>query len=390
MKEKFDIHLHGETASETKVPLPKENEYPKSIFLQEDLEAIQSLGIEVSTEGVLRLTRSQGQSSEELMRLRTKQMIRIPDAVCWPTCHEEVVELVKLADERNIVIIPFGGGTSVAGALECPHLENRPILSVDTTAMNEILWVDHENLTVCAESGIIGQDLDRELKKIGYTTGHEPDSLEFSTLGGWVSTRASGMKKNKYGNIEDLLVHVRMVTPRGTLEKATTVPRISLGPDFDHLIMGSEGSWGLITEVTLKIRPFPECQHYGSLVFPDFETGIKYMREVAKRRWQPASIRLLDHEQFQMGLALRTRASFLDSFVNGIKHAYIQKIKGFNLKKMCLTTIVYEGGKQEVLEHEKRMHKLGLEMQGIPSGGTNGKRGYTMTYVVAYIRVSRL
>lgn len=84
---------------------------------------------------------------------------------------------------------------------------------------NRILWIDDENLVVCCESGIIGQDLERELQKLGYTSGHEPDSYEFSSLGGWVATRASGMKKNVYGNIEDLLVHVKMVTPVGTLQK---------------------------------------------------------------------------------------------------------------------------------------------------------------------------
>jgi alkyldihydroxyacetonephosphate synthase len=115
--------------------------------------------------------------------------------------------------------------------------------------MNRMLWLDRENLTVCFEAGIVGQDLERELQKIGLTVGHEPDSYEFSTLGGWVATRASGMKKNVYGNIEDILVRVKMVTVQGVLEKNVMAPRISCGPDFNQIIMGSEGMLGVITEV---------------------------------------------------------------------------------------------------------------------------------------------
>ena len=107
----------------------------------------------------------------------------------------------------------------------------------------------------------------------------------FNSLGGWVATRASGMKKNVYGNIEDLLIRVKMVTgredePEATLEKQVQVPRISCGPDFNHVILGSEGTLGVITEVVLKVRPVPTVIKYGSVVFPDFESGVKAMREV--------------------------------------------------------------------------------------------------------------
>lgn len=110
----------------------------------------------------------------------------------WPKCHEDVVKLVSFATERDIVIIPFGGGTAVSGAVECPVNEPRTIISLDTSQMNSILWLDKENLVACCESGIVGQDLERELAHLGFTTGHEPDSYEFSSLGGWVATRASG------------------------------------------------------------------------------------------------------------------------------------------------------------------------------------------------------
>lgn len=100
--------------------------------------------------------------------------------------------------------------------------------------------------------------MENELNRYGVLCGHEPDSVEFSSLGGWVSTRASGMKKNKYGNIDDILINVKIVTPLGTFEKSQNCPRVSSGPDINHIILGSEGSLGIITEVTIKVRKIPE------------------------------------------------------------------------------------------------------------------------------------
>jgi alkyldihydroxyacetonephosphate synthase len=132
-----------------------------------------------------------------------------------------------------------------------------------------------------------------KLAEKGFCTGHEPDSMEFSTLGGWIATRASGMKKNQYGNIEDLLVHLTIVTPKGTLRKSCQVPRISSGPDIHHFILGSEGTLGVITDAVLKIRPLPQVVKYGSVVFPSFDEGVRFMREVARQKCAPASLRLV-------------------------------------------------------------------------------------------------
>lgn len=266
-------------------PMPSADKYPASKISADILELIKKLDVSYSLEGIDRLFRAHGHTLSEVFTLRTGIFDRIPDIVLWPKSHDDVVKIVNLANENDIVVIPFGGGTAVSGAVECPQKEPRPIISLDTSQMNRILWVDEDNLVACCESGIIGQDLEKELRKLGYTAGHEPDSYEFSSLGGWVATRASGMKKNVYGNIEDLLVHVKMVTPKGILEKNCQVPRLSCGPDFNHLILGSEGSFGVITEVILKIRPLPKCKKYGSIAFPNFESGVKCMREVARQRF---------------------------------------------------------------------------------------------------------
>ena len=131
--------------------------------------------------------------------------------------------IVRAASQCNVVLIPYGGGTSVSHALVCPDNEKRMIVSIDMSKMNKILWLDRTNMTVRIEAGAIGQDIQRKLEKLGFTIGHEPDSVEFSSLGGWISTRASGMKKNIYGNIEDMLISVRIVTPIGMHNRYLTV-----------------------------------------------------------------------------------------------------------------------------------------------------------------------
>lgn len=136
--------------------------------------------------------------------------------------------------------------------------------------------------------------------------GHEPDSIEFSSLGGWVSTRASGMKKNKYGNIDDIIIGIKVATPIGTVQKVQQAPRISSGPDIHEFILGHEGNFGIITECTLKIRPIPEAHVYESIIFHEFDLGIKFMYEVSQSKVWPASLRLMDNKQFQFGMALKT------------------------------------------------------------------------------------
>ena len=155
------------------------------------------------------------------------------------------------------MLVPFGGGTNVTKALTLPIEEKRMIVSVDMERMISILWVDKENNMACVQAGKSGQDLERDLAQYGVTTGHEPDSQEFSTVGGWVSTRASGMKKNTYGNIEDIICNVNIVTPQGTFTKSSLWPRESNGPDLNHVVMGSEGNIGIITDAVLRVRPLP-------------------------------------------------------------------------------------------------------------------------------------
>lgn len=383
VKTKFNVSMEDRSKER-----PPPEKYPDSIQVEEFMQVLRRKGFSYSVEGLDRLIRSHGQTLYDIHSLLVGKMNRIPDVVVWPTCHDDVEQLVKLAHEHNVVIIPYGGGTSVSGAITCPENEQRSIVALDTSQMNRLLWLDKSNLVACFEAGVVGQDLERELRTVGLTLGHEPDSFEFSTLGGWVATRASGMKKNVYGNIEDMVVRVKMVTPKGVLERHMSAPRTSCGPDFNHVVLGSEGTLGVVTEVLLKVRPVPPVKKYGALVFPDFSSGVKCLREIARRRCQPASIRLMDNEQFQFGQALKPFGSIFTRFMDGLKKVLLTRLKGIDLTEMCVTTLVYEGEEADVKHQEKLVNEIAARYGGINAGAENGERGYVFTFVIAYIRVS--
>lgn len=277
---------------------------------------------------------------------------------------------------------------SVSNALDCSPRERRAIVSIDMRDMRKILLVDKENMVIRVEAGITGLDLHERLRNKGLTLGHEPDSWEFSTLGGWVATRASGMKKNVYGNIEDLVVNVKTVTAQGTMQRTANVPRVAMGPDTTQMLLGSEGILGIFTEVTLRVRKFPKVQVYDSLVFPNFEHGIAAIHEVMHAKCVPASIRLLDNTQFQLGQALKTSSTnkFSSGVVDFAKKTYVTKIRGFDVATMCAATVLMEGTQEEVDRQQSRIQAIAKKHHGMVGGAENGKRGYFFTYIIAYLR----
>lgn len=183
IKSRFDVdfpYLFHLPITQVKL---KPIEYPEPILSKPFFDELKILGIDYSLDGEDRLIRSHGQTINEIYRVRVGDIKRIPDIVVWPKGHDDVVKIVKLAHENNVVLIVYGGGTSVSGAIMCPENETRCIVSLDTSQMNKLLWLNKENLTACFESGIVGQDLERVLNEMKLTLGHEPDSIELSTLG---------------------------------------------------------------------------------------------------------------------------------------------------------------------------------------------------------------
>jgi alkyldihydroxyacetonephosphate synthase len=342
---------------------------------------------QIDTNGEVRLRHGHGHTQEEMYAIKYGRLGRIPDLVLYPEAENQVVQLVEAAKRHNAVVIPYGGGTNVTDALRCDPSEKRTIVSVDMRRMNGILWIDRENMMASIEAGAAGRQIMDELKKYGVTMGHEPDSVEFSTLGGWVATNASGMKKNRYGNIEDLVLDVTVVTADGKLERTSAPPRESIGVDLRRLMFGSEGTLGIVTSAIVKIFPLPEVQKYGSILFPTFEQGFNFMRDLMRESAPPASVRLVDNLQFQFGLALKPKStSALADLKSKAEKFFVTKVKGFQPDKMVACTLVFEGSRQEVEQQERDLYGIAARHGGMKAGSENGRRGYQLTYSIAYIR----
>ncbi|MDO8493825.1 MAG: FAD-binding oxidoreductase [Deltaproteobacteria bacterium] len=334
----------------------------------------------------IRLRHGHGHTQHEMYAIKYGQLGRVPDLVLYPAAQEEVTKLVALANQHNVCLIPYGGGTSVTQALQCPDNETRMIVSVDMKRMNRILWVDPVNRIACIEAGAVGRHLSEQLAKTGFTLGHEPDSIEFSTLGGWIATHASGMKKNKYGNIEDIVLDFNVVTANGDLKRSSVAPRESVGADPRLWLFGSEGNFGIITQAIVKIFPLPETQKYGSVIFPTFEEGFHFMYELSATDAIPASVRLVDNMQFQFGQALKPRKQGLPILKSRLEKFFVTKIKGFDPEKMVACTLVFEGSASEVARQEQAVYRIAKQHGGMKAGAENGRRGYQLTFSIAYIR----
>lgn len=370
-------------------PVHKASDYPAPVENAEFCIELENHSIEYSLDFGDRFLRCRGQATRDFYILRFGKFKRIPDLVVWPKCHKDCEIVIKLANKYLSVVVPYGGGTNITLSLNYTKKESgRFFISLDTSMMNRILWVDRASMLACIESGIAGKDLEDALALKGLTMGHEPDSLEFSTLGGWVATRSSGMKQQTYGNIEQIVSRVSMVTGVGNYEKSYQAPRASIGPDFDHIVMGSEGTLGVITNVIIKVHPKPTIRRCGSVMFPDFESGANFMHEVSKFRTKPSSLRLVDNTHFQLGQALQQNKSIFGEFVDQFKKFGASFILRYNMDKVSLATYLIEGDKDDVDPIEANVKAAAWKYWGITAGPKYGDRAYLMTFTICYIRVS--
>lgn len=349
----------------------------------------------LSTSALDRARHGTGHTQDDIYSFRSGSFrTRLPDVVVWPRNVSEVQALISLASTYNWCMIPFGGGTNVTHSTHCPNsdVDPRLMVSVDTKMMNSVLWINEEDGLAHVESGITGRDLIEHMRRLGFTIGHEPDSYEFSTLGGWIATKASGMKQNKYGNIEDIVKEVSVVSAKGIIShkhkaKHISFGRSSAGIEPKSLMLGSEGCLGIITSAVIKIWPLAEEISHESVLFPNFDAGIRFVKDLSNKRiLKPASVRLLDNEQFRLGQAMMGKLSTLEYF-----KSYVSKKMGFYLgnlseKSVACATITFEGSVREVRIQKQIVSELAAASGGILAGSRVSKSGYDLTFAIAYLR----
>jgi len=355
----------------------------------------------VSTNEIDRIRHGTGHSQEDMYMIRSGRIaeIRVPDVVVYPQSEEEVDQIVCLAAKEHWCLIPFGGGTNVSHATRCPSrgIDSRQMISVDMQLMKNILSFNEEDRVIHVQAGITGSDLVRQMESRGYTIGHEPDSLEFSTLGGWIATKASGMKQNKYGNIENIVKDVCVSGPKGRMwqnhhsdnnDKTSSFGRVSTSTDLSSLMLGSEGSLGIITSAVIKVWPLPDVKEYDGFIFPTFDDGFRFLNDVAKMgALKPASIRLLDNRQFRLGQAMRSSNSLFQTLRNGSLKIVTNLLgNSFDTLQMACATVTFEGTTSEVSLQKSMIKSLSLKHGGLCAGSEVGKIGYDMTFAIAYLR----
>ena len=249
-----------------------------------------------------RLAMALGESYADWIKKRFGELPPVPDGVAWPESGEQVRALLDLAQGGRWVVIPFAGGTSVAGHLDCP-MGDRPILSVNLTRMNQLHHLDTASQLASFGAGTPGPLVEAQLRAHGYTLGHFPQSFEYSTVGGWVVTRSSGQQSLRYGRIEQLFAGGRMETPIGPLV-LPTLPAASAGPDLRELVLGSEGRFGILTEATVRVTPLPAHESFHALFLPDWDAAEAAVRALVQRKLPLSMLRLSNAVETETNLTL--------------------------------------------------------------------------------------
>ena len=247
-----------------------------------------------------RLAHTRGWSTTDLLRLRAGDLDDAPDAVAYPTTHEEVVALLETCSERGIVVVPYSGGTSVVGGLA--PVDDRPRLCVDLRELDRLEALDEVSRTATLQAGMRATAAEAVLAERGYTLGHFPQSYEGASIGGYAATRSSGQASAGYGRFDELVVGLTVATPRGTL-RLGRAPKSAAGPDLRQLVLGSEGAFGIVTSVVVRIRPRPEVRVYEGWRFTGFDAGLDAIRRLAQDGPLPTVLRLADEAETAINLA---------------------------------------------------------------------------------------
>jgi alkyldihydroxyacetonephosphate synthase len=249
-----------------------------------------------TTDDEVRAHHTYGKGYRDIVRGFRGDFSPAPDAVARPEDEEEIVELLSWAALENVAVVPFGGGTSVVGGVECDGTGYAGVVSLDTRRLDEVVEVDEGSRSARIRAGATGPRLQEQLDEYGLQLRHYPQSYEFSTLGGWLATHAGGHFATVYTHIDDFVESVRMVTPSGVVE-TRRLPRSGAGPDPNALLLGSEGAFGVFTEAWMRVQPRPEYRAKATVAFDDFRDGVRASREIAQARLYPANCRLLDRNE---------------------------------------------------------------------------------------------
>jgi alkyldihydroxyacetonephosphate synthase len=276
----------------------------------------------VRTDRESRLRRAGGKSYLDLLRRREGDASDAPDAVVLPGTTDETAALLTACGDLGVVVVPFGGGTSVVGGLAGVDPDDRPSIAVDLSRMSSVQALDVPSSLVTVGPGMRGPALEEALSREGLTFGHLPQSWEFATLGGYAATRSAGQNSTGVGRFDELVAGLTLATPSGVLELGHP-PATAAGPDLLGVALGSEGTLGIITELTLRVRPKPTTGAYEGWSFRSWAAGLAALQQLARHDLLPDIVRLSDPDETRANLLMAsgTGARLLRGSLKASGHA---------------------------------------------------------------------
>lgn len=333
----------------------------------------------IDTSPEIRLRHARGQSLPDWLALRSGEIVVFPDGVAEPETGAQVRELLGWARAHDVVVIPYGGGTSVAGHIT-PLADVRPVLTLSLARLNQLIDLDPLSQIATIGAGANGPQVEALLNARGYTLGHFPQSFELSTLGGWVVTRSSGQQSLRYGRIEQLFAGGVLETLDGTLE-IPTFPASSAGPDLRELVLGSEGRFGVLTEVKVRITRLPEREEFHVVFFPSWTQAEAAIRELAQLKLPLSMLRLSNAEETRTQLILAGHARAV-----GLMERVL-KVRGAGEGK-CMMTVGFTGTRQTLAFARSEFKRVTKPYGAVPTGTLLGKKWAANRYKAPYLRES--
>ena len=322
-----------------------------------------------STDGHVRLAHLGGASFSDYARRRRGDVEDAPDAVVRPATHEEVLGVLAACADRGVAVVPVGGGTSVVGGLRARH----PHVALVLDRLGGLLAVDPVSALATVGPAITGPRLEPLLAARGFTLGHLPQSWQRASIGGYVATRSAGQASTGYGRSDDMVESILVATPQGTLELGRG-PSTAAGPDLRGLLVGSEGVFGVITRITLRVRRLPDTRLYEGVLFPGFDAGREAFRDAAQGRVTADVMRLSDEEE--------TTTTLLMSGPTGMAAQALERylrVRGVDPSRAALAILGWEGTDRTAVRDRHAATLRALRRHGaVPLGrrvGASWQRG---------------
>jgi alkyldihydroxyacetonephosphate synthase len=301
-----------------------------------------------------RARHARGKSTIDLLELRAGAPISAPDLVVDPASHDEIQALLECCSAGRVAVVPFGGGTSVVGGLRPDAAGFAGVVALDLRRLDALVALDEESRLAVLEPGLRGPEAEALVGARGYTLGHFPQSWEYATLGGFAAARSSGQSSAGYGRFDERVLALRVATPAGALDLGRA-PRSAAGPDLRQLLLGSEGTLGVITSLTVAVDPTPEHRVYEGWMLSSFAQGTGLVRRLAQDGPRPTVLRLSDEAETAIGLA---RPLEIDSAGGGAGRP-----------GGCLAIVGWEGPYEEVERRRRATAELLLGAGGEPAPG---------------------